>query len=54
MEVTSPKPVERRATSEPQCPICGAWRKWDDLCCENMSGSGLDPRHYVELFWDEA
>ncbi len=54
MEGTSAKPLVHHALSGYQCPVCGGWRRWDEFCCESQAASGLDPQHYVELFWDEA
>jgi hypothetical protein len=55
MEATTARRTDHRTVeSGYRCVVCGGWRSWDDLCCGIQAYAGLDPREYVELFWDEA
>jgi hypothetical protein len=54
MEATIAKQTYPQVQPEYRCTVCGAWLRWEDLCCETHADAGLGPRQYVELFWEEA
>ncbi len=55
MEPTTARQIDSGVSASGyRCVVCGAWRKWEEPCCDTHAYAGLDPVQYVELFWDEA